>query len=144
MDPPLPPGMLQIFKAGDYINDPNYVQKLPPLPASPVSEALDPFREVKITNPDYKLGVERIHHRNKHDHHGKPKAEDNLVDRFELFTLAEGEKKVEEVADTREWFFSPSSFFDSLDKLELDIRKGRKGMAENCPLKKANVHVLSI
>lgn len=33
---------------------------------------------------------------------GGPRAEDNTADRFELFLLGDGEKKVTEEADTRE------------------------------------------
>lgn len=39
----------------------------------------------------------------------KPTAEDNTQPRFELFLLGEGEKKVTEEADTREFSYSSSS-----------------------------------
>ena len=98
IDPPLPPSHVPVMYHG------GFEARDVPLPTSPTAEKpdpLDPFRNVSITNPDYKLHPERIHHRNKHDHHGKPRVEDNVPDRFELFTLGEGEKKIEEVPDTR-------------------------------------------
>ena len=98
LDPPLPPSQVPFMTHGAF------EARDTPLPITPIGERpdpLDPYREVSVTSADWKVYPQRIHHRNKHDHHGKPKSEDNVPDRFELFTLAPGEKKVEEVPDTR-------------------------------------------